>query len=153
MTFTKTYSLEDVDIKALYKKQQIGMLASVSYQIDNSPKTLKEILNKKRRIAGTLSFIQFDFDPFCCFGSCPNIPLPFFDISIVTINEYKKLAQMNIENVQILYNDKPVSVDDVVNEYVYQYTAEIIIPWRAIEKEEDHTGQIYNEYTGEWSWL
>lgn len=156
MTFSKKYShFDGIDIKGIYKDKTIACFATVMYQLCREQAPVYTIGSNpnpqifargKYSIAGSINFIQFDYEPFT------TLALPKIDIILVGKNEFGYLTQMDLKDVQILFDGSPVNIDDIVAEQMYQFTAKSIIPWRAIT-EEDHTGQIYNEYTKRWSWL
>jgi hypothetical protein len=155
MTFNKKYSHSDgIDIKGTYENKYVASFSFVSYQIYRDMAPIYTMGNvpppkPKKRIGGTLEFTQFNLEPFCN----KNYPtaLPKFDIVLTCTNEYGYVARFDIEGIQVLYDWKPLHIDDVVISTIFNFTADSLIPWR--KQEEDHTGQVYNDYTKRWSWL
>ena len=155
-------SSSGVDITAVYNNETFATLLGVSYQISRE-KILYSIgtadpsafVKGKRILAGSLSFIQWDFDIFCKekTHNCWYLDqIPPFDVVLIEgPNEYGDLVVMKILGVELMNSGQGISVDDIATERNYTYIATGIIPWTL--QKEDHTGQIYNEYTDTWTWL
>lgn len=153
----------DIDIKCVYKNRSIGALQRVEYSMSEP----------KKSIAGSLVFIQFDVDPIykedgwsdqyyvgdewlrTCHrqDSLAEDVIPPFDIVLITKDDGGNLSVMKIIDVELSHKEHKIGPDDIVMDYVFQFTARKIIPWGSAENE-DHTGQLYyNAYTKTWRWL
>jgi hypothetical protein len=166
----------DIDIKCVYKNRSIGALQKVNYSISRDKTPIytmgSSLLEPKKSIAGSLVFIQFDVDPIykedgwsdqyyvgdewlrTCHrqDSLAEDVIPPFDIVLITKDDGGNLSVMKIIDVELSHKEHKIGPDDIVMDYVFQFTAREIIPWGPAENK-DHTGQLHNAYTKTWRWL